>query len=180
VARRPAKRTSGRPWRPPALTGFSAARLNRLSYVVVEEWVEPMIGLLVSAWPRSGANGQPVFDEAAGEEEVTVDREPLQRRLSQRQVPESFDLGGGARAARRALRHRQVEVGDVFALRLAGEGDPQEVVDEIGVARWIEEAVDITPEGRESAKAATYAALTPPLSRAVVRALRRKRDEGER
>jgi hypothetical protein len=177
MPRRRSKPSRGRPWKPPALEGLSAARLNRLSYVVVEEWVEPMVGLLVSAWPRSGENGQPVFSAAAGEEEVIVERGPLQRRLQRRRVPGSFDLGEAARAARRAVQRREIVVGDVFALRLAGEGDPQELVDRIGVERWIEEAIDITPESRESAKAATYAALTPPLSKAVVRTLRRKREE---
>jgi hypothetical protein len=177
MARRTSKPSRGRPWKPPALERLSAARLNRLNYVVVEEWVEPMLGLLVSAWPRSGDNGQPVFAAASGEEEVVVERGPLQRRLGRRRVPASFDFGEGAQAARRAVQRREIVVGDVFALRLAGDGDPQEIVDEIGVQRWIEEAIDITPESHESAKAATYAALTPPLSKAVVRTLRRKREE---
>jgi hypothetical protein len=177
MPRKPAKRTGVRPWKPPALEGLSAAELKRLSYVVVEEWVDPMVGLLVSPWPRSGDNGQPVFDEAAGEKMVSVEREPLQKRLSRRRIPRSFDLGDGARTTRNDLKQRQIAVGDVFALRLAGGGDPQQDVDEIGVARWIEEAVDITPESRESAKAASYVALTPPLSKTVVRELRRKREE---
>lgn len=177
MPRKPAKRTGGRPWKPPALEGLSAAQLKRLSYVVVEEWVDPMVGLLVSAWPRSGDNGQPVFDEAAGEDEVAVEREPLQKRLSRRRIPQSFELGDGARAVRHDLKQREIVVGDVFAFRLAGVGDPQQVVDKVGVARWIEEAVDITPESRESAKAATYVALTPPLSKPVLRELRRKREE---
>ena len=177
MARKPGSRSRGRPWKPPALADLSPAKLNRLSYLVVEEQVAPLIGLLVSRWPRSGGNGQPVFSEADGEQEVVVDGAALQRRLARRRIPDSFELGPGGRAARRELQRREIAVGDVFAARLAGDGDPQQVVDEIGVARWIEEIVDITPEGRESAKAAAYAALTPPLSGAVVRELRRKRKE---
>lgn len=172
-------RTKGRPWRPPALHGMTAAQLNRLSYLVVEERVEPLIGLLVSPWPRSGDNGQPAFPRGLGDErEVVVDGAALHRRLTRRRIPDSLEPGRGGRAARRDLQRREIAIGDVFAARLAGEGDPQEVVDEIGVGRWIEELIDITPEGRESAKAAAYVALTPPLSGPVVRQLRRKGREG--
>ena len=154
---------------------MSAAQLSRLSYLVVEERVEPLIGLLVSPWPRSGDNGQPAFPRELGDErEVVVDGEALRRRLARRRIPDSFEPGRGGRAGRRDLQRREIAIGDVFAARLAGEGDPQEVVDEIGVGRWIEELIDITPEGRESAKAAAYVALTPPLRGPVVRELRRK------
>ncbi len=180
MARRTAKARRGSPWKPPALAELSGRELSGLKYVVVEERVDDTIGLLVSDWPRGGAGGQPVFGADCGEEEVCVDRLALQRRLAKRRIPKSVEPGGSARATRQALRQRDVVVGDVYAIRLAAGGDPQQAVDEIGIERWIEDVIDITAEGRESAKAATYEALTPPLKQDVVKALRRKRDRSSR
>lgn len=180
MARKTTKARRGSPWKPPALADLPAAELNRLKYVVVEESIDKLVGLLVCDWPRSGAAGQPAFGSEIGEEEVVVDRDDLQQRLSKRRIPKSIEPADGGREARQALRQRDVAVGDVFALTLAGDGDPQEVVDKVGVRRWIRAAVDLSAEGRESAKAATFAALTPPLSRTVVKALRGKRDEAAR
>lgn len=175
MARTTAKAKRGAPWKPPALAELSAAELNRLKYVVVEESIDAQVGLLVCDWPRSGAAGQPHFPKGVDEEEVVVDREALQQRLATRQLAKSIVPPGSE--ARRALQRRPVAVGDVFACRLNGEGDPQEAADRVGMRRWIGKAVDLSAEGREAAKAATFTALTPRLNRTVVGKLRRKRDE---
>lgn len=174
MARSRAKR--GSPWKPPALAGVPSPELNRFKYVVVEERIDDLVGLLVSEWPRGGGGGPPFFPRGGEEEEVVVDRNLLQRRLARRRVPDSTAAGG----TRKALQERDVVVGDVYAARLAAGPDPQEVVDRVGVERWIEEIVDITAEGREAARAATYEALTPRLKPKVASALRRKAEERAR
>jgi hypothetical protein len=179
VARKSARANRRSPWRPPALADLSARQLNALSYVVVEERVDDLIGLLVCAWPRGGAGGPPFFPKGDDELEVAVDRERLQRRLSRRRLPSSAESAGNAQTWR-ALQEREVVVGDVFAARLAAGSDPQELVDRIGVESWIEEIFDVSADGREAARAATYLALTPPLTKTAARKLRRKAAEKER
>ncbi|HEX3172681.1 MAG TPA: hypothetical protein VHQ43_00500 [Solirubrobacterales bacterium] len=158
-----------------------ARALNGFSYVVVEEKIDQVVGLLVSEWPRGGAGGHPVFASGGSEEEVTVDLDGLQRRLARREVPDTVESSAGPRVTRRAIQRRKVAVGDVYAARLAspeaGEG-PQEAADRFGVERWLEEVVDITASGREAAKAATYEALTPRLKPEVAAVLRRKKASG--
>lgn len=177
MARKSGRAKRGLPWKPPALDGLTSRELDRLAYVVVEEKIDDLIGLLISEWPRGGAGGRPVFSEKGYEEEVVVDVKLLQRRLSRRRIPKSAEPSARAQAARQALQRRDVAIGDVFAARLVAGADPQEVVDRIGVAKWIAEIVDITAGAREAAKAATYEALTPPLKPKVAAALRKKRDE---
>lgn len=143
-------------WRPTSLR--ERDDLGDFAYVVVEEEIDGMLGLVVADWP-SGGLGAPRFDDK-GEFELAVDREALQQRTSDRRVAEADAL---PYEVVRELRSRRVEVGDVFAVRPLEELDPEGDPERLRSCEWIGETLDVTAEAREAAKAKMYEALTPPL-----------------
>jgi hypothetical protein len=152
------------PWRPPSLR--RREDLESFVYVVVEEEIDGTMGLVVAEWPEGGTGG-PRFHEQ-GEVELAVDREALQRRLSERKVPAPAAMNDEIMAE---LRNRRVEAGDVFAVQSVGAFSPEADPEELRDCAWIDEALDITADAREAAKAKMYEALTSPLDPRIARRL---------
>lgn len=152
------------PWRPASLR--EREDLEGFAYVVVEEEIDGMMGLVVAEWP-TGGRGAPRFG-GKGELELAVDREALQRRVSDRQVAEAGALPDEVVDE---LRNRRVEVGDVFAIRLLEDLDPEDEPERLQECRWIGETLDVTAEAREAAKAKMYESLTPPLDPRIAKRL---------
>lgn len=150
------------PWQPGPLK--ERGDLEEFSYVVVEEEIDGTLGLVVADWP-DGGSGVPRF-HGKDEFELAVDRDEMQRRLSDRQVPQ-LDLPD---AVQEELRNRPVRVGDVFAIKPVAEIAPEDP-DRVQTCDWIGETLDLTAEAREAAKAKTYEALTPPLDPQVAEQL---------
>lgn len=109
-----------------------------LSYIVVEEIEGGMVGLAVSDWPRTDAQGRLRFD--AEPVQAGVDRAALEQFLDRHRQPS-----------------RPLRIGDVFAARTGPPtADP---------AGWIEPPVhDVTAEAREAAKIAFYSAVAPIIT----------------
>jgi hypothetical protein len=148
------------PWRPGSLR--DREDLEDFAYVVVEEDIDGTLGLVAAQWP-SGGHGAPRFDDQ-GEFELAVDRNALQRHISDRRVPESEQL---PEETVTALRERRIEVGDVFAIKPVGDLSPEP----LRRCEWVGETLDVTAEAREAAKAKMYEALTPPLHPRVAKQL---------
>jgi hypothetical protein len=167
------------PWRPPSLGELPVdEELARHLYVVVEEEIDDVVGLLVSPWPCARDDGRLKFHSDAPEVEVAVDRHELQERLASREVPEpTVDAAGGPQAIEE-LRSRPAEVGDVYAVFSGPQPPTPEELEDLsgkrGAIEWMATVIDITADAREAAKIATYEALTPPLAEDVADALRRK------
>lgn len=142
-------------WRPPSLR--EREDLGEFAYVVVEEEIDGTMGLVVAEWPAGGL-GAPRF-HGEDEFELAVDREALQRAASERNVPEAAELPD---EVARELRDRRIEVGDVFAIRLL-EDPSAEDPERVRSCEWVGEAIDVTAEAREAAKAKMYEALAAPL-----------------
>jgi hypothetical protein len=157
------------PWRP----GLVRHRddIDEFVYVVVEEEIDNTIGLVVADWP-AGGGGAPRFQDETGEFEVAADRDALQRQLSDRRVPEPGEIADreGQTIPPEvvpALQTRSITVGDVFAIRPQGDLSPDTDPESLRNCEWIGEAIDVTAEAREAAKASMYEALTPPLDPAL-------------
>lgn len=69
------------------------------------------------------------------------------------------------------LQARGITVGDVFAIRPTDDISPDADPEMLRSCEWIGEAIDITAEAREAAKASMYEALTPPLNPALAEEL---------
>jgi hypothetical protein len=177
------------PWIPAALGGRDD--LDEFLFVVVEEQIDDMVGLVASRWPSSGGDGAPRFGEpgpgfvpsvirvADGsfymEFELSVPQEELEEALAYRRLP------GGEESeavlsdqAQDELRRRSVAVGDTFAILPSPGSAPEE----LAYLGGFQEVIDITPEAREAAKAAMYSALTPPLDPDLVEEMLRREDAG--
>lgn len=159
-------------WRPTSLR--EREDLGDFAYVVVEEEIDGMIGLVVAEWP-SGGLGAPRFDDKA-EFELAVQREALQQRASERQVAEAGALPDEVVDD---LRNRRVQVGDVFAVRPVEDLDPDIEPERLQTCEWIGETLDLTADAREAAKAKMYEALTPPLDPYIARRLIAEREQAD-
>lgn len=155
--------SEGDAWTPDALHEHMDA--DGFLYVVVEEEVDSAIGLVVAEWPRSGPSGSPRFPTDSHEFELAVWREELQRRLSERRIPDvdGDDSSSVPAETERELRTRPISVGDVFAIQPTQDFSPDSDPEQLRDCEWIAEAIDITADAREAAKAKMYEALTPPL-----------------
>jgi hypothetical protein len=165
------------PWRPPSLGAQPAdEELARHLYVVVEEKIDDVIGLLISPWPGSRDDGRLRFDPGATEVEVAVDGRELQEKLAGREIPAPTLAAAGGPDAVEALTARPAEIGDVYAVLPEGPPPAPEDLERLsgrrGALAWIERVTDITADAREAAKVATYEALTPPLKEGVADELR--------
>jgi hypothetical protein len=167
--------TQSTPWRPPSLATLSDDELSSHLYVVIEEEIDDVVGILVSPWPRSDSQGRLHFHFDELEIELGVDRDALEARLSERSVPESVVAAADGGNADEELRERPIAVGDTFAIRSSQLPDSADelpsLVDEIGIGDWIETIIDLTADARHEAKAAMYRALTPPLKAEVAEEL---------
>lgn len=141
---------SQREWFPPSLErAFSnrSLRLDRLSYVVVDELESGHGGLSVYQWPHVDDFGRVRFDLDEEAHVAGVSAEGLQRFISRHRLPR--------KGARRRLR-----IGDVFAVE-TGEL-PTGFLEE--PSSWLRPPVyDITVDARDAAKAAFFAAVAPTL-----------------
>jgi hypothetical protein len=145
-------------WRPDEI----AARLGEdvgwgsLSYIVVDELEQEIVGLVVSPWPRVDERGRLHF---GGEEEsfhVTVDEERLGALLARRRDPIVRDAVHDATMD--ALRRRKLAIGDVFAAPIEGRRFRRSPVDPARLIRS-SRVLDITAIARAVAKGQTAAAL---------------------
>lgn len=163
------------PWKPPSLAELGDSDLASHLYVVVEEMIDGVVGLLVSEWPNRDRDGGLHFHFDAIEIELGVGREELEERLSERKVPEKTAAAADGREAEVELKERPVAVGDTFAVRPSQTPESPEsipeLVEELGVGAWIESVIDVTADAREEAKSAMYKALTPPVKEEVAEAL---------
>jgi hypothetical protein len=160
------------PWKPPSLR--RRRDFEDLVYVIVEEEIDGTMGLVVAEWP-DGGHGGPRFDEKA-EFELAVDREALQRHLAERRMPAQPEMSEEAIAE---LRNRRVASGDVFAVEPAEPLSPETDPDQLRSCGWIGEAIDITADAREAAKAKMYEALTSPLGTDLAKRLLAEERETE-
>lgn len=157
------------PWQPASLR--ERDDLEDFAYVVVEEEIDGTMGLVVAEWP-SGGRAAPRF-HGQREFELAVDREEMRRHVSDRRVPRADELPDEVVDE---LRNRRIEVGDVFAIKPVEDlfaEDP----DRLQTCEWMGEALDVTAEAREAAKAKMYEALTPPLDPRLAERLRAKPEQ---
>lgn len=163
------------PWRPPNLRERSD--IHDFLYVVVEEEIDGVIGLVVAEWPEADEGGGPRFRPDSDELEIPVERRALQSRLRDRYIPGPGDARDDdpqlSTATEEELRRRRVSVGDVFAIRPAT--DPPFQAEGIQDCDWIGEVIDVTPDAREAAKARMYEALTPRLDPEIAEELLERR-----
>jgi hypothetical protein len=127
-------------------------------YVVVDEIDSTLAILLVTGWPSIDRRGRPHFRDRTIA--VATAREALERLLRGREP--------------RHLHERDLRIGDVFAMNFrAGApflaATPTEVeakVEPVDLNLWVEPPViDVTPDAREMAKVAFFAAVTPTISK---------------
>jgi hypothetical protein len=158
------------PWRPAELEGVD---LGELSYIVVDEIVEPTAVLAVTEWPRVDRRGRVRFRLDQSPHLVRVAIKDLAQHLAKHRV------GAGS-------RKREVRIGDVYAAvartsRLpkpqSGAVAPELAPTELGpVADWLGPKVyDISGAAREAAKIALYGAVAPLLKPEETKGLARKR-----
>jgi hypothetical protein len=170
----PARRSSratGTSWRPPSLPARTA--VEKLAYIVVEERVDKVIGVLVAPWPRATQDAHLRFPRTPPQLEVAADLDDLQSFLNRhRRTP-----AVGNRAQSRELRTRAVALGDVFAARvdrevLAGHDEDEGL---LAVAEWLDERVyDVTADAREAARTTFFDAVSPQLPKKVERQMVRQ------
>jgi hypothetical protein len=156
------------PWRPALVT----ARLGgepewgRLSYIVIDELADKVVGLVVSPWPRVDERGRLHFaDEDADDRgHVTVGEDAFLAVLANNREPIVEDDIADAKTEE--LRKRPLAIGDVFGARVGrrfrrGTVEP---------AEWIgdQEVLDITAITRTVAKGQTAAALAGVLDEEYV------------
>jgi len=181
-AREP-RRAGGSNWKPPSLP--SNLRVEKLAYIVVEERVDGVLGILVSPWPKATSDGHLSFPRTPAQTEVAADVDELQAFLdANRRTPTVRD-----RARGRTLRTRPVALGDVFAAEVDREAlaEASETEAETQgltpVSDWLGQPVyDVTSDAREAARTTFYDAVTPKLppkvERQMVRKIRRQEKEG--
>ena len=162
-------------WRP---TGLAEADPRELAYIVVDDLADDTAVLAVSVWPRLDPERRLRFP---------VDERPRLVRV------ETDELMSILREQRRRFADRPLRIGDVFAAcaRLPDLPPPASRAEQAqleaeepppGSLAWLEPPVfDLTAQGREAAKAALAAAVSPLLSDDDVRALTaEKRSRGTR
>jgi hypothetical protein len=141
------------PWAPGGLD-LSEAELARLSYIVIDEIVEEIISVSVSAWPRVDDRGRLVFSDDPSVS-VWADASALRRYLERTAFGDAGEL-------------RRLRMGDTFAARVrasklgrterAGSGPAPP-------SAWIIPPVyDLRGQARDKAKEAFYAAVSPVLT----------------
>jgi hypothetical protein len=153
-------------WTPAPLAAALRGELQgrRLAYVVVDELYAQIAALVLHRWPRVDERGRLRFDEAVWR--IGADEGELQAALDQlRQV-----LGvPAAAAASEEMRHRPLQVGDVFTAQLERVWNVMPDVDmadkALPVTAWLRPPVfDITATAREAAYAQAYATAAGTLS----------------
>lgn len=174
-ARRPV-RASGPPWHPPSLP--ADLDVTQLAYVVVEERIDDVVGVLVAAWPRVSSRGHLSFPGRPRQLEVAVDVKELQPVLDSRRV-----VVHGSAQHRRVLRTRRVALGDVFASNVSRAQLDLHAAGQVSSVRltWLKAPIyDVTVDAREAARDVFLDAVSEPLSPALkdalVRALRTSDD----
>jgi len=157
-----------RPWQPPALEGVE---VERLSYIVVDEIVEPTCVLAVTEWPRVDGEGRVRFRLDVRPHLVRVSVGELTRHLGKNRT--------GVRN-----RRREARIGDVYAAAADTEQlpEPESEAEAHELARlhsldWFKAPIyDLTTPAREVAKMALYGAVAPVLEHdEVERIVRRRR-----
>ena len=167
--RRGPRFTQWEPWRPAALEGVDLAEL---SYIVVDEMVEPTSVLAVTEWPRVDKQGRVRFRPDEPPHLVRVGTKDLAKFLAKHR------RGPGP-------RRREVRIGDVYAAvaRTGRLPEPESAAeaDELAhsrvrpVAEWLDTIVyDISGAARETAKIALYGAVAPTLKPEEAEGLARK------
>jgi hypothetical protein len=156
-------------WRPDELKDVD---LGELSYIVVDEIVEPTAVLAVTEWPRVDQQGRVRFQLDKPPHLVRVEIKELAKHLKKSRI------GAGSRS-------RQVRIGDVYAAvaRTGPFPEPESTeARELAhselqpVADWLGSKVyDISGAAREAAKIALYGAVAPVLKPEEAEGLARKR-----
>jgi hypothetical protein len=139
-----------RPWTPGCLQqhGFDAQRVVALSYVVIDEIIDDVVGLAISDWPAADGAGRVRFDHPEAEVEVGVPLERLDDELYEGRL------------------ERDPRVGDVFAATMTAAGRSRmaaglEVWDEPLAGLLGETVYDLSREARKVAKLAFFGAMAP-------------------
>lgn len=155
-----------RTWLPPGLPPDWNAHASFL-YSVVDEKIEGLVTISFSSWPLVDEDGRLSFpDEAVT---LVFQEVPLSEFLAQ-----TRQLSAPAEAPS-DLVSRELRVGDVFAVqprpRLARvlEGEAQEPGRSVIPDRWLSPPVfDVTPDARDAAKLAYYAAAAVLLPESTI------------
>jgi hypothetical protein len=119
-----------------------------LCYIVVDELLQGIAGLVVSPWPHVDERGRLRFGRERESQRVSMRADELQDLLDEHREPLVADDVG--EAERDALRTRAVTIGDVFAARFDGAPAPP--------------ILDVTGPARVQAKTQTSAALSGAMS----------------
>ena len=168
------------PWRPQALgRALTDDELDRHAYVTVDEIIGDGVGLLLAPWPRIDDSGRLRF--APEEDQILVGaaaadfREFLDRNRIVMVVSFEGQLEDKTAAE---LRNRDLEIGDVFAIRrdeiestLTTErpGHEGETVADFARLYWTVRVYDLSAEARQRAKLAMAAVLAAPLDEDTAR-----------
>ena len=136
-----------RPWLPGSLAehGYTQDTVGALSYIVIDEVVDGMAGLVVSEWPAADGLGRLRFDHPERELEIAVPIERLRAEVYEHE---------------QALR-REPRIGDVFAgvvpRELWRHADEEPLLWDRPLAELLGEHVyDLASEARDVAKLAFY------------------------
>ena len=168
------------PWRPQTLgSALDDDELERQAYVTVDEIIGDGVGLLLAPWPGQDENGRLRFAPEQAQQLVGADRNSLLEFLRRERIVMVMSFEGQLDEETAAkLRERELEIGDVFAIRrdvvesvLTTEGGLKDGEWSAEFSR-LEDQVrvyDITVEARQRAKVAMAAALAGPLDEATAR-----------
>jgi hypothetical protein len=140
-----------RPWLAPSLR-LSRRSAERLTYVVVDEIVEGIVGLSMSPWPVADELGRLRFDIEQDPVHVAVGLETLCEFLRGRGFPFYPPKEAAADEEKRGLL-----IGTTFAMEIK---KPRAVRWGKPLDRWVGQIHDITADARDLAKLALYGALT--------------------
>ena len=164
------QRAFDRSWPPWSPTGLPEDDPDELAYIVVDDLAEGGAVLAVSVWPRLDPDKRLRFPVDERARLVRVDADELRSLL---------------RGQRQRYANRPLRIGDVFAARarLPDLPPPESRAEQArleleepvpGSLEWLEPPIyDLTVQGRDAAKAALAAAVSPLLSAEEARALNR-------
>jgi hypothetical protein len=156
-------------WQPPRVP---QEKLEKLSYIVVDEIVAPTCVLAVSEWPRVDDKGRLRFRLSKRPQLVRVAARDLMKHLATHRLP-------------RKGSQRELRIGDVFAAvadkdRLPKPQSDAEAHKLAGssltpVETWLDPPIyDVTASARDAAKVALYSAVAPTLTPDEVKRLSQK------
>jgi hypothetical protein len=153
-SKHPATKTSEqmRPWKAPALQNEDVDLAN-LTYVVVDEIVDDLVGLSLSPWPKADPKGRLRFGIEGDPVHVGVELHDLCTFLTNERRMEFVPV------SRTPTEHpkRELRIGTVLAIEVKNPGSSEW---KASLDQHVGRVFDITADAREVAKLAYYGAMT--------------------